>query len=91
MAEMAEEAFKKSDFQKSFLFYSQLLAAQPGNRRHLLGKAGSAFHMKRYREVIEILGPILSVANLQGFSPEEKPAAENLLQQSRYEVFSGKK
>lgn len=88
VAEVADKAFKENNFQKSFLFYSQLLASSPGNRRYLMGKASSAFHMKRYREVIESLGPILAVPQPQGFSPEELALANNLLQQSRQDVFS---
>lgn len=88
VAEIADQAFKENNYQKSFLFYSQLLASNPGNRRYLLGKASSAFHMKRYREVIESLGPILAVPQPQGFSAEESALAKNLLLQSRQEVFS---
>lgn len=90
VAGIAGQALADQDFNKAFLFFSQLLAAQPGNRGYLTGKASAAFHMKRYREVIEIIGPILASPNVQGFTAIEKELADKLLQQSRQEVFSGK-
>lgn len=86
---MADEALKSKNFEKAFLFFSQLLAENPDNRKFLIGKAESAFHMKRYREVIAGLGPALTLPEPAGFTREERFKAERLLKHARSEVFSG--
>lgn len=86
---MADEALKAKNFEKAFLFFSQLLAENPDNRKFLIGKAESAFHMKRYREVIAGLGPALTLPEPAGFTQEERFKAERLLKHARNEVFSG--
>jgi hypothetical protein len=45
--------------------------------------------MKRYRDVIEMLGPLLAVPQPQGFTAAELTRAEELLKKSRQEVFPG--
>jgi len=87
---MADEALKSGNFEKAFLFFSQLNAENPDNRKFLLGKAESAFHMKRYREVISGLGPSLALPEPAGFTQEERFKAESLLKHARSEVFSSR-
>lgn len=87
-AEMAEKAFKEGAYHKAYLFFSQLTAVLPANKHYLIGKAESAFHMKRYRQVIEILGPMMSATGGDGFSEEDKKKAEKILGMSRQLFFS---
>jgi tetratricopeptide (TPR) repeat protein len=86
--DIAEKAFDEGNFHKSYLFYSQLLAAQPTNRRFLIGRAESAFHMKRYRQVVDMLGPLLAAPETQGFNDPEIKKARQLLSDARQKAFS---
>lgn len=88
MAEMAERAFDNGEFQKSYLFFSQLAASAPQNRRYLIGKSEAAFHMKRYQQVLEILGPLVAAAGTAGFSELQQQKIQQLMEQSRKLVFS---
>ncbi|MDD3145790.1 MAG: hypothetical protein PHD82_00690 [Candidatus Riflebacteria bacterium] len=90
MAEMAERAFEKGEFQKSYLFFSQLTASAPHNRRFLIGKSEAAFHMKRYRQVLEILGPMVAAGSIESFSEQQRQKIKHLMEQSRKNVFSAK-
>ncbi|GAB4273957.1 MAG: hypothetical protein Kow0029_13970 [Candidatus Rifleibacteriota bacterium] len=87
VARMANEAFAEKRFLKSYLFYSQLLSANPGNRSYLIGKAKSAFALKRYQEVIKILGPILMAAEEKSFSEPEFKLAKDLIQKARKQIY----
>ena len=83
---MAKEAFDKKLYIKSYLFYSQLNRQNPGNRKFLLGKSKAAFHMKRFREVIKALGPLLTT-NPASFTDEQRKQAKELVQKSRTKVY----
>ncbi|PKL50451.1 MAG: hypothetical protein CVV42_02855 [Candidatus Riflebacteria bacterium HGW-Riflebacteria-2] len=86
--DIAEKAFAEGNFHKSYLFYSQLLASQPTNRRFLIGRAESAFHMKRYRQVVDMLGPLLAAPETQGFNATEIKKARQLLSDARQKAFA---
>ncbi|OGK05899.1 MAG: hypothetical protein A2W80_12840 [Candidatus Riflebacteria bacterium GWC2_50_8] len=86
---IAESSFAAGNYHKSYLFYSQLLAADPTNRRYLMGRAESAFHMKRFRQVIDMLGPLLAAPERHGFSEAEIEKARQLLSDARQKAFSG--
>ena len=88
VAEMAERALENREYQKSYLFFSQLVASAPQNRRYLIGKAEAAFHMKRYRQVLEILGPLAAAGALNGFSGLQAEKVQQLMDDSRSQVFS---
>lgn len=88
VAEMAEKALEKKEYQKSYLFFSQLVASAPQNRRYLIGKAEAAFHMKRYRQVLEILGPMVAAGTSTGFSELQAQKVKQLMEDSRNQVFS---
>ncbi len=88
VADMAQKALEEGDHNKAFLFYTQLSSFQPSNRYYLMGKARAAFHMKRYKEVIEFLGPMLAVPSPAGFSVKDIEEAKNLLKKSRQQVFN---
>lgn len=88
MAEMAETAFKEAEYQKSYLFFSQLAASAPQNRRYLIGKSEAAFHMKRYQQVLEILGPLVAVGASSNFSELQQQKIQQLMEESRKKVFS---
>ncbi|KAF1081539.1 MAG: hypothetical protein GQF41_2345 [Candidatus Rifleibacterium amylolyticum] len=87
--EIADKAFSEGNFHKAYLFYSQLLASEPTNRRFLLGRARSAFHMKRYRQVVDMLGPLLAAPEIQGFSDTEIENARELLADAKQKAFAG--
>ncbi len=86
VAQMAQDAFSKKLFVKSYLFYSQLLDASPENRNYLLGKAESAFMLERYDEVIKTLGPIMLFGKEKSFSPQELKQANDLINKSRNKI-----
>ena len=88
MAEMAESAFNSGEYQKSYLFFSQLAASAPKNRRFLIGKAEAAFHMKRYHQVLDILGPLLAAGAETSFSELQLEKIQQLMEESRRLVFS---
>lgn len=88
VAEMAEKALESKEYQKSYLFFSQLAASAPQNRRYLIGKAEAAFHMKRYRQVLEILGPMVAARSSTGFSELQAQKIQQLMEDSRSQVFS---
>ena len=88
MAEMAEKAFANREYQKSYLFFSQLAASAPKNRRFLIGKAEAAFHMKRYHQVLDILGPLLAAGAGATFSELQRQKVQQLMEESRRLVFS---
>ncbi len=88
VADIAEQAFNEGNFHKAYLFYSQLLASEPASRRFLIGRAESAFHMKRYRQVIDILGPLLAAPEPGGFSDAEIKKARQLLGDARQKAFT---
>ncbi len=88
VAEMAEKALENKEYQKSYLFFSQLVASAPQNRRYLIGKAEAAFHMKRYRQVLEILGPMVAAGTSTGFSELQAKKIQQLMEDSRGQVFS---
>ncbi len=89
VAKMAEQAFSDGVFVKAYLFYSQLLAANPNNRSYLLGKAGSALRMKRFNEVIKILGPVMLARDEKSFTSEELKLADRLMLMARQRISSG--
>ena len=86
--DIAQNAFAEGNYHKSYLFYSQLLASDPTNRHYLMGRAESAFHMKRFRHVIEMLGPIMAAPQKHGFNEQESEKAQQLLSESRQKVFT---
>ncbi|MEW6711817.1 MAG: tetratricopeptide repeat protein, partial [Candidatus Riflebacteria bacterium] len=86
VANMAQDAFKNQMFLKSYLFYSQLLSASPGNRNYLLRKAESALKLERYAEVVKILGPVMLARDEKSFSPEELKLADELLLKARKQI-----
>ncbi len=86
VANMAQDAFNKQMFLKSYLFYSQLLSASPGNRNYLLRKAESALKLERYAEVVKILGPVMLARDEKSFSPEELKLADELLLKARQQI-----
>ncbi|MBU1108783.1 MAG: hypothetical protein KKB51_19055 [Candidatus Riflebacteria bacterium] len=86
--DIAQKAFSEGNYHKSYLFYSQLLASDPTNRHYLMGRAESAFHMKRFRNVIEMLGPIMAAPKKHGFNEQESEKAQQLLSESRQKVFA---
>jgi len=88
VAAIAQQAFTEGNFHKSYLFYSQLLASEPKNRDYLIGKAESAFHMKRFRQVVDTLGPLLAAPEVQGFNSKQISKARQLLDEARQRVFS---
>jgi tetratricopeptide (TPR) repeat protein len=88
VAKMADEAFQNKLYLKSYLFYSQLLSAEPQNRKYLLGKADSAFQLKRYDEVVQILGPIMLAATPEKLENEDMQKAQKLMQAAREKVYS---
>lgn len=85
---LAKKAYKEGNYHKAYLFYGQLLASNPNNRGYLLGKAESSFYMKRYKQVIKIIGPISTATGLSGFLPDEKIRAEKLIDLSRSKIYS---
>lgn len=87
VASMAQEALKSKMFLKSYLFFSQLAAHNPDNRSYIIGKAESAFHMKRYDEVIKALGPIMLASDKKGFKKDEYKAAQKLLDAARKKLY----
>lgn len=89
VVDIAKKAFDQGEYNKAYLFYSQLLASEPTNRSYLLGRAESAFHMKRYRQVVDMLGPLLAAPETYGFSDKEINKARQLLGNARQKVFSG--
>lgn len=88
VASIARQAIDEEDYIKAYLFYSQLLEADRGNRSFLLGKAEAAFHMKRYREVVQIIGPYLASKSPTGFAPEELIKADELLTASKDKMIN---
>jgi tetratricopeptide (TPR) repeat protein len=90
VVDIADRAFNEQNFHKSYLFYSQLLASEPGNRNYLLRKAESAFHMKRFRQVIDLLGPLLAAPTIQGFDETQIKKARQLLSDARQKISIGK-
>lgn len=90
MSAMAAQALNNQEFHKAWLFYSQLAESAPQNRRYLIGKAEAAFHMKRYRQVLEILGPVVAAGTAGSFSEEQQKKVQLLMEQSRKLVFSGR-
>lgn len=88
MAEMAERALAQRNYRKSYLFFSQLNATEPNNRRFAIGKAESAFHMKRYQQVLEILGPLAAAGQAANFSDQQWQKVGQLMEKSRKQVFS---
>ncbi|EKD82672.1 MAG: hypothetical protein ACD_39C01157G0004 [uncultured bacterium] len=89
VVDIAKNAFAEGNFHKAYLFYSQLLASDPTNRKYLIGRAESAFHMKRFRQVIDMLGPIMAAPETHGFSEQEIEQARQLLSEARQKAFSG--
>ncbi len=89
VAEMAEKALESKEYHKSYLFFSQLVGSAPRNRRYLIGKAEAAFHMKHYRQVLEILGPLVAAGASTGFSELQAQKVQQLMEDSRSQVFSG--
>ncbi|EKD84064.1 MAG: hypothetical protein ACD_39C00267G0004, partial [uncultured bacterium] len=57
--------------------------------KYLMGRAESAFHMKRFRQVIDMLGPLLAAPERHGFSEAEIEKARQLLNDARQKAFSG--
>ena len=88
VVDIAEKAFEEGNYHKAYLFYSQLLASEPASRRFLIGRAESAFHMKRYRQVVDMLGPLLAAPETQGFSTDEIKKARQLLSDARQKAFT---
>lgn len=86
--EMAKQGLAQGYFLKSYLFYSQLLASNPYNKSYLLGKAKSAFHMKRYQQVIELLGREILEENLVSYSKDEGKEIKQMLEVSKDIVFN---
>ncbi len=82
MEQMAREAFEAGKYQKSYLFYSQLAASSPKNKSYLISKAESAFRMKRYSTVLEILLPISSKTSLEQLSEMQRNKIKKLLEES---------
>lgn len=89
VVDIAKKAFLQGEYHKAYLFYSQLLASEPTNRNYLLGRAESAFHMKRYPQVVDMLGPLLAAPETHGFSDEGISKARQLLGNARQKMFSG--
>jgi tetratricopeptide (TPR) repeat protein len=87
VAKLAKDAFEQELYLKSYLFYSQLAAHNPKNRSYLIKKAQSAFHMKRYSEVVKTLGPIMLGLDQQTFPKQEYEAAKKLLEDSRKKLY----
>lgn len=88
MESMAQQGLETGQFLKAYLFYSQLNASNPLNKPYLLGKAKSAFHMKRYEQVIELLGRELLEENRRLYSQEEQQEIGAMLEESKYIVFN---
>lgn len=88
MEEMAHQGFESGQYLKSYLFYSQLNASNPHNKAYLLGKAKSAFHMKRYEQVIELLGRELLEDNCKAYTQQEQKEISSMLENSKIIVFN---
>ena len=85
--DIANKAFAQTRYLKAYLFFTQLLESKPKNRKYRIGKAKSAFHMKRYREAVTLLGPYVSLAP-KSFSAKQLKTAKSLLSQSRKHVYT---
>ncbi|MGM0598755.1 MAG: tetratricopeptide repeat protein [Candidatus Rifleibacteriota bacterium] len=88
VADMAQKALKEKKYLKSYLFYSQLSSSEPSNREYILGKAKSAFQLKRYDEVIKIIGPIILASDKSFKNKELHQQAKNLLKEARTKLYS---
>ncbi|MDD3000307.1 MAG: tetratricopeptide repeat protein [Candidatus Riflebacteria bacterium] len=88
MESMAEKALSEGQYLKSYLFYSQLLASSPQSKFFLLGKAESAFHMKRYEQVLEMLGNISITDEIKVYDESQRQKIDNMLAYSRLRVFN---
>lgn len=80
--QMAREAFESGKYQKSYLLYSQLAASEPKNRSYLIAKAESAFKMRNYSKVMEILLPISTRNNLETLSVIQRNKVINMIEKS---------
>lgn len=88
MESMAEKALAEGQYLKSYLFYSQLHASSPQNKFFLLGKAESAFHMKRYEQVLEMLGNVYVTDEIKVYDEYQRQKIDNMLAYSRVRVFN---
>lgn len=88
IAQIAQDAFVKKLFVKSYLLYSQLLAVNPENHSYLFGKAESAFMLQRYDEVIKLLAPVMLLGKETSFTPQELKKAKDLINKSRNKIGS---
>lgn len=88
MEGMAEKSLSEGQYLKSYLFYSQLHASSPQNKFYLLGKAESAFHMKRYEQVLELLGNVYLTDEIKVYDESQRQKIDNMLAYSRVRVFN---
>jgi tetratricopeptide (TPR) repeat protein len=88
VANMAQKALKEQKYLKSYLFYSQLNSSEPANREYILGKAKSAYELKRYNEVIKILGPIILASGKNFKNKELYQQAKVLLKEARARLYA---
>jgi hypothetical protein len=86
ISEMADKALKNGLYIKAYLFYSQLQQSDPNFRSYAIGKSEAAFHMKRYKEVINMLGPLRST-NPDSFTSVQLEKVDKLLADSRELVY----
>ncbi len=86
ISKMAEKALKDGLYIKAYLFYSQLQQSDPNFRSYTIGKSEAAFHMKRYKEVINMLGPLRST-NPDSFTSVQLEKVDQLLTESRKLIY----
>ena len=87
MEKMAREALEAGEYQKSYLFYAQLLAHEPNNIDYLISKAESAFYMKHYAKVLEMLLPISSKNILDNLPELQRDKVKIMLDESAMKRF----
>lgn len=82
MEKMAREAMEAGEYEKSYLFYSQLLAYEPNNINYLISKAEAAFYMKHYAKVLKQLLPISSKETLEKLPELQRDKVKIMLDES---------
>ncbi len=88
MLGMAKRALKEGQYLKSYLFYSQLNASKNKVGEYLLGKAESAYGLRRYTQVLELLSPCFATSEVNMWPVEIRDRAEILIASARLKVYN---
>ena len=80
--QMAAEAMKKQEYEKAYLFYSQLSADEPKNREFIICQAEAAYHLKRFQKCYDLLLPLAQKSSLATLSEENQKKVRELIRES---------